>query len=66
MPSVARDTPGTTLIDNAFRRRLTLCALYFAQGLPWGFMTVALASHLTEKGMTVGETGWLLAMSTLP
>ena len=66
MPSVASDKPGTTLIDNAFRRRLTLCALYFAQGLPWGFMTVALASHLTEKGMTVGETGWLLAMSTLP
>jgi len=34
--------------------------------IPSYFMTVALASHLTEKGMTVGETGWLLAMSTLP
>ena len=66
MPSVESDSAGTTLIDNAFRRRLTLCALYFAQGLPWGFMTVALASHLTEKGMDVEGTGWLLTMCTLP
>ena len=66
MQSTSSDTAGTTLSDNPFRRQLTLCALYFAQGLPWGFMTVALASHLTSKGMTVEETGWLLTMCTLP
>jgi PAT family beta-lactamase induction signal transducer AmpG len=66
MQSTSSDSAGTTLCDNAFRRQLTLCALYFAQGLPWGFMTVALASHLKSKGMTLEETGWLLSMSTLP
>jgi len=66
MQSTSSDTAGTTLSDNAFRRRLTLCALYFAQGLPWGFVTVALASHLTAKGMDVKQTASLLLMCTLP
>jgi PAT family beta-lactamase induction signal transducer AmpG len=57
---------GRTLSDNATLRGTTLCALYFAQGLPWGFMTVALTTHLTAQGMTLKETGWLLSMSTLP
>jgi len=57
---------GRTLSDNARLRGITLCSLYFAQGLPWGFMTAALTTHLAEKGMTVKETGWLLSMSTLP
>ena len=61
-----KPSQGRTLSDNATIRRNTLCALYFAQGLPWGFMTVALTTHLTEKGMTVKETGWLLFMCTLP
>ena len=29
-------------------------------------MTVALTTHLTEQGMTLKETGWLLSMCTLP
>ena len=54
------------LIDNKLARFSTLCALYFAQGFPWGFMTVALVAYLGEQGITLVETGQLLAMAILP
>ena len=54
------------LIDNKLARFSTLCALYFAQGFPWGFMTVALVAYLGEQGITLEETGQLLAMAILP
>ena len=54
------------LKDNKLARVSTLCALYFAQGFPWGFMTVALVAYLGEQGITLAETGQLLAMAILP
>ena len=54
------------LKDNKLARFSTLCALYFAQGFPWGFMTVALVAYLGEQGITLAETGQLLAMAILP
>ena len=54
------------LTDNKLARFSTLCALYFAQGFPWGFMTVALVAYLGEQGITLAETGQLLAMAILP
>ncbi|MEE2776952.1 MAG: MFS transporter [Acidobacteriota bacterium] len=47
-------------------RYATLCALYFAQGFPWGFVTVALAAYLNEHGVPRTETAVLLSMSLLP
>ena len=32
----------TSLTESKTARISTLCALYFAQGFPWGFMTTAL------------------------
>lgn len=32
-----------------------LCALYFAQGLPFGFQANALPLYLTELGLTMTE-----------
>ena len=40
--------------------------LYFAQGFPWGFMTVALVAYLAKQGLTVADSGHLVAMSILP
>ena len=39
----------TSLQENKTARISTLCALYFAQGLPWGFMTTALITYLLAK-----------------
>jgi PAT family beta-lactamase induction signal transducer AmpG len=47
-------------------RTWTLCALYLAQGVPYGFVTVTLVAHLASQGMDVRETGEILAFTTLP
>jgi PAT family beta-lactamase induction signal transducer AmpG len=47
-------------------RLVTLCAMYFAQGLPWGFMTVTLVAWLAKQGSTTDETGSLLFWCTVP
>jgi len=44
-----------------------LCAMYFAQGVPWGFMVTALISYLTgEKGVSDASAGELTAVVLLP
>ena len=55
-----------TLTTSKWLRIGTLCILYFAQGFPWGFMLTALLSFLASKGLTIGESGQLTAMATLP
>ena len=57
---------GENLTDNRLRRTVSLCILYFAQGLPWGFAVVAFVAYLAENGFTAGETGTLLATIALP
>ncbi|MDP6852638.1 MAG: MFS transporter [Candidatus Marinimicrobia bacterium] len=56
----------TSLEKSKPARIITLCTLYFAQGFPWGFMTTALVAYLANKGLTVEETGHLIAMAILP
>jgi len=44
-----------------------LCAMYFAQGVPWGFMVTALIAYLTdEKGVGDSQAGALTAIVLLP
>ena len=47
-------------------RLFSLCILYVAQGLPWGFVTVTLAGYLSQRGLGKSELAALLAMTTLP
>ena len=54
------------LSQNPLFRLLTLCSLYIAQGLPFGFVTVTLVAYLSEKGLTKTETGLIVSMVTLP
>jgi len=56
----------TSLTESKTARISTLCALYFAQGFPWGFMTTALVAYLAKQGLTVADTGHLIAMAILP
>ncbi len=50
------------LVDNRKQRITLLCALYVAQGIPWGFMTIALISYLTDRGVGDAEAGELTAL----
>ena len=54
------------LIDNRPQRIFFLCSMYFAQGLPWGFMATALPSYLSERGVGDKEIGHATAMILLP
>ncbi len=54
------------LADTRWQRTSLLCALYVAQGAPWGFMTIAVVSFLTSKGISIGEAGALSAWVLLP
>lgn len=54
-------------LSNDWRQRIVMfCAMYFAQGLPWGFMVTALISYLTQRGLGVEDTGWLTGIVLLP
>ena len=54
------------LSDNRGHRLLMLCAMYVAQGIPWGFMTIALISYLADRGLGDGEAGKLTAIVLVP
>jgi PAT family beta-lactamase induction signal transducer AmpG len=55
-----------TLAECRWLRFLTLCSLYFAQGVPWGFVSIALIATLSERGVTQQQTGSLVALAVLP
>ena len=57
---------GLSLTENSLRRIVSLCVLYFAQGLPWGFASVAFAAYLTDNGLTPEEIATLFATIALP
>ena len=44
----------------------TLCALYFAQGVPWGFMLTTLVNYLSENGLSTEDAGTLTMIIILP
>ncbi len=44
----------------------TLCVLYVAQGIPWGFMAFTLPALLAAKHLDAAAIGGVMAMTTLP
>lgn len=55
------------LSDSRWQRTVTLCGLYVAQGVPWGFMLITLPAYLTynyKVGAT--EIGELTAIILVP
>ncbi len=55
-----------TLTESRRARTLTLCALYCAQGIPWGFVTVTLLAYVATQGSGLEETAKITALATLP
>lgn len=56
------------LSENKTLRMITLCGLYVAQGVPWGFVTVTFAAWLAQPkhDLTVEQIGPIMAVATLP
>ena len=57
---------GGAITENSVKRVLTLCLLYFAQGLPSGFASVTFAAYLVANGVSVPEIAILFATVSLP
>lgn len=55
-----------SLAERRALRLVLMCALYAAQGIPYGFVTVTLAAYLAGRGATAGEIGELTAITMLP
>jgi PAT family beta-lactamase induction signal transducer AmpG len=60
--------PATMLVltDHPRLRLAFLCLLYVGQGIPYGFVTVALAAHLAARGASAASIGGVIAMAVLP
>ena len=57
---------GETLVDSYRARVITLSALYVAQGVPWGFITVTKVTYLAAEGADAGDLAYFLTLGTLP
>ncbi len=55
-----------SLTDNRKKRLTVLCALYVAQGVPWGFMDITLVNYLIDQGVSVGEAATVASFILLP
>ncbi|MEC7272360.1 MAG: MFS transporter [Candidatus Thermoplasmatota archaeon] len=63
---ISSSSEGKTLVESYRARVLTLCALYVAQGIPWGFITVTFVTYLAVEGVAAGQLAFLLTLGTLP
>jgi PAT family beta-lactamase induction signal transducer AmpG len=57
---------GNSLVESYRSRVVTLCVLYIAQGIPWGFITVTFVTFLAGQGVSAGMIANLLLVGTLP
>jgi PAT family beta-lactamase induction signal transducer AmpG len=55
-----------SLAEQRWLRLFTLCALYVAQGIPWGFMATTLPAYLTQRGVDYAVIATMLSFSYLP
>lgn len=55
-----------SLAERRWLRIFTLCALYVAQGIPWGFMATTLPGYLVERKLDFAVVSTTLSFTTLP
>jgi len=55
-----------TLATRPLLRLVFCCAIYVAQGIPFGFVTVALAAWLANQGGEENAVGTIIALAVLP
>jgi len=56
----------TTLSQSRPLRLATLCVLYFAQGVPYGFVAITLRAFFTAGGMSPETLGMFIAIAHAP
>jgi PAT family beta-lactamase induction signal transducer AmpG len=54
------------LADRRVLRLVVLCALYVAQGIPYGFVAITLAAYLAGQNVGTAELGNVIALSSVP
>lgn len=54
------------LSESALMRYILFGALYFAQGLPWGFISVGYVVFLSDQGLSSEAIGWAVGMGYIP
>lgn len=54
------------IAERKILRLSVMTALYIAQGIPYGFVTVTFAAYLAQHGGTEGDIGDLAALALLP
>lgn len=59
-------TRRVSLAERRGLRMFVLCAMYVAQGIPWGFMAFTLPAILGAKKLDTDAIGGVMAMTTLP
>lgn len=55
-----------TLVESRLARLLTLGALYFAQGVPWGFIAVGYVVYLTDQKLDAAAVGDAIGLAYIP
>ncbi len=55
-----------SLVESRALRYLTFAALYFAQGIPWGFISVGYVVYLTDLGYDNTAVGAALGLAYVP
>jgi MFS transporter, PAT family, beta-lactamase induction signal transducer AmpG len=55
-----------TLSEHRGLRLLTVCALYLAQGIPWGFLAITLTAWLADQGKTPVDIAKIATLGALP
>jgi len=55
-----------SLAERRGLRMFTLCVMYVAQGIPWGFTAITLPAILSAKNLDAAVIGGVMAMTTLP
>jgi MFS transporter, PAT family, beta-lactamase induction signal transducer AmpG len=66
MSEAPRTAARASLAERRWLRLGTLCLLYVAQGIPWGFTAVTIPAYLAEQQVSPAVIGTTLAMTTLP
>ena len=55
-----------TLLNSPRIRYLTGAMMYFAQGIPYGLLSIAIPAWLVTKGVSAADIGSYLAVVVLP
>lgn len=55
-----------SLAERRWLRLFTLCVLYVAQGIPWGFTALTLPAYLAKRGLDATAIGTAMAATVLP